>query len=79
MMTPQQKKVILVYGETSRNNPDLIYGIYLTAAKVAQYRLVDENRREKEEAKNETAKKIATPRLYLQQKNLTLFRNAKTP
>ena len=52
MMTPQKKKAILVNDETSSNNPDLISRIYLTAAKVAQCILVDENRREKEEAKN---------------------------
>ena len=44
-----QNNVILVNDETSMNNPDSSLVIYLTAAKVAQCRLVDENRREKEE------------------------------
>ena len=34
-MTLQKKKVRLVNDEISSNNPDLIYGIYLIAAKVA--------------------------------------------
>ena len=52
--------MIFVNDETSMKNPDLSSGIYLTADKVAQFRLVVENRREKEEAKKETAKKTAT-------------------
>ena len=55
-----QKKVRLVNDETSMRNPDSSMGIYLTAAKVAQCTLVADNRREKEEAKKETAKKTAT-------------------
>ena len=55
-----QKKVRLVNDETSTRNPDSSMGIYLTAAKVAQCTLVADNRREKEEAKKETAKKTAT-------------------
>ena len=43
------------------------------ASKVAQYRLMAENRREKEEAKKETAKKIATPKLHIQQKRYEAF------
>ena len=50
-----QKKVILVNNETSARNPCSSSGVYLTAVKLAQYRLVDEKRREKEEAKKETA------------------------
>ena len=42
-----QKKAILVNDENSMKNPDLSTGIYLTAAKVAQYRLVADNRTEK--------------------------------
>ena len=49
-------------------NPDSILGIYLTAAKVAQCRLLIENRRDKEEAKNETEKNTFTQNLHLQQK-----------
>ena len=52
-----QKKVRLVNYETSMRNPDYSLVIYLTAAKVAQCRLMAENRREKEEGKMETAKK----------------------
>ena len=52
-----QKKVRLVNDETSMRNPDSSSGIYLTAAKVSQFRLVAENRKEKEEEKKETAKK----------------------
>ena len=47
-----QKKVRLVNDETSTRNPDSSSVIYLTAAKVSKCRLVDENRRENEEAKN---------------------------
>ena len=68
-----QNKVRLVNDETSRRNPDSILVIYLTAAKVSQFRLVAENRREKEEAKNLTAKKTATQKLYLQQKRSKYF------
>ena len=41
---------------TTRRNPDLTSGIYLTAVKVAQYRQVADNRREKEEEKKVTSK-----------------------
>ena len=46
-----QKKVRLAIDENSKRKPDSSLVIYLTAAKVAQCRLVDENRREMEEAK----------------------------
>ena len=46
-----QKKVILVNDETSMRKPDFSLVIYPTAAKVLQYRLVEENRKEREEAK----------------------------
>ena len=52
----------------TKKNPDLSSGIYFITAKVAQYIQVDKNSREKEEAKMETAKKIATQKLHLQQK-----------
>ena len=55
-----KNKVRLVNDETSSSNPDYSSVIYPTAAKVAQYRLVDENRREREDAKKETAKKTFT-------------------
>ena len=48
MMILQKKKVRLLNDEKSRRNRDSSSGIYLTAAKVVQYRLVDENWREKE-------------------------------
>ena len=65
MMTIHQKKAILVNDKKSRRNPDLSLGIYLTADKVAQWRLVADNRREKEEAKKETANKTANRNLHL--------------
>ena len=68
MMIMQQKKVRLVNDVTSRSNPDLNSGIYLTATKLAQYILVADNKREKEEAKKETENKTATRKLHLQQK-----------
>ena len=60
MMILQQKKGSLVNGKKPIRNPDSSPGIYPAAAKVAQCRLMDENRREKEEAKNKTGKKTAT-------------------
>ena len=68
MTTLNQKNTRLVNDETSTRNPDLSTIIYLTAAKLAQCRLLSENRREKEEAKNETSKKTATQKLNLQKK-----------
>ena len=58
----------MVNDETSRGNPDYVLVIYLTAAKVAQCILVDENRIEKVEAKKKTANKTDTRKLHLQQK-----------
>ena len=52
-----QKKVRLINYETSMRNPDSSLEIYLTTSKVNYCRLMDENRREKEEEKKETAKK----------------------
>ena len=74
-----QKKVRLVNDETSMRNPDYSTVIYLTTAKVVQYRLVTDDKIEKEEAKKETAKKTATWKLHLQQKRGGDFRNTKTP
>ena len=67
MMMLQQNKVNSNNDVTTRKNPDSSPGIYLTAAKVAQYRLVAENKRDKEKAKKETAKKTAAQKLCLQQ------------
>ena len=60
-MILNQKKVRLVNNEASRSNPDSITLIYLTTSKVAQLILVDENRREKEEAKKENSKEDSHP------------------
>ena len=51
-----QDKVRLENDVTTRNNPDSSSVEHLTAAKIAQSRLVDENMREKEDAKKETEK-----------------------
>ena len=40
-----QKKVRLVNDETSMKNPDYRTGIYITAAKVGQCTLVNDNKR----------------------------------
>ena len=60
MNIPNQNKLRLVKNKTPMRNPDPSTVIYLTTAKVEQYRLVAKNRREKEEAKQETEKKTAT-------------------
>ena len=67
MSIMQKKKVRLKKYVTTRKNYDSILVIYLTDAEGAQCRLVDENRREKEEVKKESAKKIDAPKLCLQQ------------
>ena len=77
MAVQKQKKARLVNDETSLRNPDSISGIYLTATKVAQCRLVAENRREKEEAKKETEKKTFTRKLHLQQKRYEDFQKCQ--
>ena len=43
----EAKNMILVNDETSRRNPDLNPGIYITAAKLALFILVADNRIEK--------------------------------
>ena len=69
MMILKHKKVKLENEDsvTSRN-PDSTPGIYLTAVKLAQFRQVAKNRREKEEAKNVTAKRTTTRKVHLQLK-----------
>ena len=47
MMILQQNKVILENDVSTRKNPDLSSGIYLTAVKVVQYRPFAENMIEK--------------------------------
>ena len=51
MIIKKRKAKLANEGTTTRRNPDLTPGIYLTAVKVAQYIQVDENRREKEYVK----------------------------
>ena len=69
MMIHQHKKVKLEDEDTNtRSNPNSTSGIYLTAAKVAQYRQVAVNRRDMDEAKKITAKKTATRKILLQLK-----------
>ena len=48
-----QKKVILVNNETSARNPCSSSGVYLTAVKLAQCRILNDNKIEKEKAKKE--------------------------
>ena len=60
-----QKKERLVNNETTKKNPDSGSVIYITTSKLAQCRLVDENRREKEEAKNKPENNRATRKLCL--------------
>ena len=72
-MTLNQKNMRLVNDETSTRNPDLSTIIYLTADKLAQCRLLSENRREKEEAKKETSKKTLIQKFHLQQKRCEAF------
>ena len=74
MMVFKHRKVKLVNEDTAtRRNPDFTSGIYLTAVKVAQCIKVAENRREKKEAKNITAKKTATRKINLQLKQSEAF------
>ena len=54
-------------------NPDYSLVIYLTAAKLAQSILMDENTREKEEAKTETSNETFTQKLHLQRKRCKAF------
>ena len=67
----------MVNDETSTRSPGSSSGIYLNAAKVVQCRLVAENRKETEEAKNETAKKTSTIKLHLQQKRCEAFQKCQ--
>ena len=70
-------KAGLVSDENYRRKPDSNLGIYLIAAKVAQYILVNENRRENEEAKKKIEKKTSTQNLHLQQKRSEDFQKFK--
>ena len=75
----KSKKLILVNDETSMRNPDSISGIYLTSDEAEQYRLVDENRREKEEAKRKQKRRHSSKSFIFNRSNVKLFRNSKTP
>ena len=74
MMILQKKKVKLANEDanTSRKHNSTL-GIYLTSDKVAQCRQVAVNRREIDEAKRITAKKIATINIHLQLKIYKAF------
>ena len=72
-MVLNQKKVRLIYDETSTRKHYPSTGIYLAISKVAQFRPMSDNRREREEKKKETAKNTATQKLHLQQKRCTDF------
>ena len=68
-MILQQKKVKLENEDANnRRNPNSTLGIYLTAARVAQFIHVAANTREMDEAKKITAKKTATRNIHLQLK-----------
>ena len=61
MMILQKNNVRLVKDETSMRNPDSSPIIYLTAPKAEQFKLVEDNRREKKEnsiEKEETRREI---------------------
>ena len=57
----------------TRSNPNSTWGIYLTAAKVAQCRQVAVNRIEMDEAKKITAKKTAKRNILLRLKRSEAF------
>ena len=70
MIILQQNKSGLVNYETSRRNPDSSLVIYLTAAKVAQCRLVVDNRRENKEAKKGNRKDDIHPKVASSKKTI---------
>ena len=74
MMIHQQKKVKLEDEDANtRSNLTSTCGIYLTAAKAAQFRQVAAKRRDPGEAKKITAKKTATRKILLQLKRSEAF------
>ena len=74
MMILNQKKVKLEMDDTiARENPDSTSIIHLTAVKVAKYRQVADNRREKQEAKKATENKTTTIKVHLQLKISEIF------
>ena len=79
MMIPHHKKLILVNYEISKRNHDLNWGIYLTASKVAQYRLMVDNRRKRKRQRNKQ-KIIQPPKICIFNKSdVKVFRNYWTP
>ena len=75
----QKNKVILENDVTTRRNPNSILLIYHTADKLAQFRLVDENKREEEEAKKETENKTSAKICVFIKRDINIFRNTKNP
>ena len=66
MMILKKRKVKLENEDVNtRRKPNSTSGIYLTAVKVAQCRLVAKNRRDTEEAKKTTKKKTATRKVHI--------------
>ena len=68
MIILQKNKVIFDNVITNRKNPYPSLGIYLISYKVAQFRLMDKNKREKEQANKKKAKKTTSRKLCLQEK-----------
>ena len=62
---------------TTRNNPNSASVIYLTNIKVAQCRMLAENRRGKQQAKKEAAKNAAARKACLQQNRSGAFNKIK--
>ena len=58
---------------TTRMNSDSTSGIYLTAVKVSQWIMADENKRKNDETKKETGNKTAARKACLQQKRYKTF------
>ena len=73
MILKRRKAKLSNENANTRRNPNSTSGIYLTAVKVAQCRHVATNRREMEEAKKITTKKIATRKIHLQLKRSEAF------
>ena len=74
MMILKQRKVRLSNEDVAKRRIHYsTLGIHLAAVKVAQCIQVDENRKEKYEAKNLSAKKTATRNFHLQLKRFEAF------
>ena len=71
-MILQQKKVRLENDLTTSKNPDSSSVIYITAAKLAKYRIVAENTREKEEKKG-NSNEDSCPRVLCSTKAIWRF------